>query len=697
MTNSVNPGAREADSIAVVGISVRLPGVGSGRDFWELLRTGGQTVTEVPPDRWDASAAYDPNPLAPGRMTSMWGSFLDGVDRFDAPFFHISPREAAAMDPQQRLMLELGWEVLEDAGVLPASVRGTRLAVFVGAIWDDYAKLVYRDGVGAASQHTAPGIQRSILSSRLSHFLGVHGPSLTVDSGQSSSLSAVHLACESLRKGESDAAIAGGVNLSLLPESSIISSKWGGLSPDGRCYTFDARANGYVRGEGGGAVLLKPLAAALADGDTIYCVIRGGAINNGVGDTLTTPSAEGQAEVLRAAYAAARIDPAQVQYVELHGTGTRVGDPIEATALGAVLGAPRSAQVQPLVVGSVKTNVGHLEGAAGVTGLIKAALALHHREIPPSLNFETPNPAIPLDELRLSVARELAPWPRPHDTLIAGVSSFGMGGTNCHLVLSERPGAPATVPVPADAPPAILWPLSARSAPALRDQARALEGWALDDPIDVAWSLATTRTAFEHRAVIAGASRDELLAGLAALAAGSPSARVHTGQTVGGALAVLFTGQGAQRIGMGLELYEAHPEYAAAFDAACAALDPLLPRPLREVIERGDGLDDTGYTQPALFAVEVALFRLVESWGVTPDLVCGHSIGEIAAAHVAGVLSLADAATLVAARGRLMQALPTGGAMAAAQADEAEVAELLAAVDGPISLAAVNGPRAVVI
>ncbi|MEU8001743.1 SDR family NAD(P)-dependent oxidoreductase [Catellatospora sp. NPDC049111] len=694
MTHTVDPDAGHAHSIAVVGMSVRLPGVASGRDFWRLLRSGGQTVTEVPAERWDAAAAYDPDPSSPGRMTSKWGSFLDGVDRFDAAFFHISPREAAAMDPQQRLVLELGWEALEDAGVLPASVRGTRLAVFVGSIWDDYARLVYRDGVPTASQHTAPGVQRSVLSSRLSHFLGVHGPSLTVDSGQSSSLVAVHLACESLRRGESDTAIAGGVNLSLLPETSIISSKWGGLSPDGRCHTFDARANGYVRGEGGGAVLLKPLAAALADGDTIYCVIRGGAVNNGVGETLTTPSADGQRAVLRDAYAAAGVDPAQVQYVELHGTGTRVGDPIEAAALGAVLGADRDPS-RPLLVGSVKTNVGHLEGAAGVTGLIKAALALHHRKIPASLNYETPNPAIPLDELRLSVARELSAWPRPDEALLAGVSGFGMGGTNCHLVLSEPPAIPAT-PTTVHAPVGV-WPLSARTAPGLRDQARALAELAPEGVADVGWSLAATRTAFEHRAVVVGSTPDELRAGLAALAAGTPSGQVHTGQSVGGRLAVLFTGQGAQRLGMGLQLYAAYPAYAAAFDAACAALDPHLPRPLRSVIESGDGLDDTGFTQPALFAVEVALYRLVESWGVVPALVSGHSIGEITAAHVAGVLSLADAATLVAARGRLMQALPAGGAMAAVQADEDEVRELLAESAGPLAVAAVNGPRAVVL
>src|SRR5215211_7864087 len=362
MNNTVTVGHNDAlgpdDLIAVVGMACRFAQAPTPGDFWQLLRDGKHAITEVPADRWDADELFDADLFVPGRMNSKWGSFLEQIDRFDPGFFHISPREATFMDPQQRLVLELGWEALEDAGVVPGTLKGSKLGVFVGAIWDDYANLVYRDGVDASTQHTATGLHRSIIANRLSYFLDVHGPSLTIDTGQSSSLVAVHLACESLRRGESDTAIAGGVNLSFLAESSIISAKWGGFSPDGRCYTFDARANGYVRGEGGGAVLLKPLARAVADGDKIYCVIRGSAVNNGAGATMTTPNVHAQEAVVRAAYERAEIAPSDVQYVELHGTGTKVGDPIEAAALGAVLGAGRDEQ--PLAVGSVKTNLGHL-------------------------------------------------------------------------------------------------------------------------------------------------------------------------------------------------------------------------------------------------------------------------------------------------------------------------------------------------
>jgi acyl transferase domain-containing protein/NADPH:quinone reductase-like Zn-dependent oxidoreductase/acyl carrier protein/nucleoside-diphosphate-sugar epimerase len=669
------------DAIAVVGVSCRFARASAVQDLWQLLRDGRQVVTEVPADRWDADALYDADRSAPGRMNSKWGSFLDDVDRFDPEFFRISPREAAFVDPQQRLVLELGWEVLEDAGIVPATLAGSRLGVFVGAIWDDYARLVYRDAVDSSTQHTAPGVQRGVIANRLSHFLGVNGPSLVVDTGQSSSLVAVHLACESLRTGESDTAIAGGVNLSLLADTSVISAKWGGFSPDGRCYTFDARANGYVRGEGGGAVLLKPLAKAIADGDRVYCVIRGSAVNNGGAGSMSTPSAEAQQDVLRAALRRADVDPAEVQYVELHGTGTPVGDPVEAAALGAVFGTAPDAP--GLSVGSVKTNLGHLEAAAGVAGLIKTALSLWHRELPPSLNFETPNPAIPLDELRLSVQRELSPWPRSGRQLVAGVSSFGMGGTNCHVVLSEWPHSTPAPSTPRA--PAVPLVVSGRSKAAVRDQAARLAGLLDSDaaPTDIAWSLLSTRTRFEHRAVVVGADRESLLDGLRSLADGTPASGVVTGTVTDGLVGVVFTGQGSQRAGMGQELRAAFPVFAAAYDEVVAHLDlPNLD------------VDETGYAQPAIFAVEVALFRLFESWGVRPEFVAGHSIGEIAAAHVAGVLSLRDACTLVSARASLMQALPRGGAMVSLVASEDEVVPHLT---DRVAIAAINGPRSVVI
>ncbi|MBO1414589.1 type I polyketide synthase, partial [Streptomyces sp. FH025] len=687
------------EPIAIIGMSCRLPMAASPAEFWDLLRGGTSAVTRVPEDRWPA----------PGEGSG-WGGFLDRIGEFDAGFFGISPREAAMTDPQQRLVLELAWEALEDAGVVPAELAGSPTAVFVGTTRDEFSGLVLGSGAEAITQHTITGVNRGVIANRVSYFLGLQGPSLTVDAAQSSSLVAVHLACESLRSGESALAVAAGVNLNLTAEGAVTAEKFGGLSPDGRSYTFDERANGFVRGEGAGVVVLKPLSRALADGDRVHGVIRGSAVNNdGATDGLTVPSERAQEKVLRQAYERAGIEPSAVQYVELHGTGTAVGDPIEAAALGAALGTRRDG-ADPLLVGSAKTNVGHLEGAAGIVGLLKVVLSLTNRRLPASLNFETPNPRIPLERLGLAVQRELTDWPRPGLPLVAGVSSFGMGGTNCHLVLSEPPAdsgdsgdsgdsagsADSAAERPAGTAPAVLpWVVSGREPGALRGQAERLRAVAEGlDPVDAGWSLATTRTVFEHRAVALTAGPGAPLDGLAALAEGRPAPGVVTGSAQPGRTALVFTGQGAQRLGMGLELHRAFPVFAAAFDEVCAELDPLLERPLAEVIASGERLDETGYTQPALFAVEVALFRLVESWGVRPDLLAGHSIGELAAAHVAGVLSLRDAATLVAARGRLMQALPAGGAMAAVQATEAELAELLT---DEVAVAAVNGPTSVVV
>ncbi|AWI31547.1 type I polyketide synthase [Streptomyces tirandamycinicus] len=727
MTNQQNvettvTGRSEGEAIAVVGLSCRLPGADGPEAFWELLRTGSDAITPVPEDRWRSAIGEEtPEDTVPGMRR---GGFLDRVDNFDAAFFGVAPREAVTMDPQQRLVLELAWEALEHAGIVPAALRGSRTAVFVGTLRDDYAALLYQHGAAAVTQHTMAGVNRGVIANRVSYHLGLNGPSLTVDSAQSSSLLAVHLACESLRSGESDAAIVAGVNLNLLAEGAVTQERFGGLSPDGTTYTFDARANGFVRGEGGAAVVLKPLSRALADGDPVLGVIRGSAVNNdGATPGLTVPGQASQERVLREAYARAGVDPAAVQYVELHGTGTPVGDPIEAAALGAVLGAARPGD-RPLRVGSVKTNVGHLEGAAGITGLVKTLLALSRRTLPPSLNFATENPAIPLADLGLRVQRELTGWPAPDQPLIAGVSSFGMGGTNAHVVLEGAPGttgttpgaqAPGTAEVPdtagvssaAEVPGGAVedgallpWIVTARGEDALRAQAGRLREAVADGtarPADVGFSLAATRTVFTHRAVVLADDRDGMLAGLDALAVGTPARDVVTGVARPGRTALLFTGQGAQRIAMGRELRAAFPAFAAAFDEVCAHFAPLLDRPLAEVVDSGEGLDDTGYTQPALFAVEVALHRLVAGWGVRADLVAGHSIGEIAAAHVAGVLSLKDAAQLVAARGRLMQALPEGGAMVAVQAAEDEVLPLLAGLEDEVAIAAVNGPRSVVI
>ncbi|MFF0732032.1 SDR family NAD(P)-dependent oxidoreductase [Streptomyces chartreusis] len=694
-SESIGTRRAQSEEIAVVGLSCRLPGAGNPEEFWELLSTGTSAITPVPGGRWKTA----PEDTGPGLRH---GGFLDRVDTFDAGFFGIAPREARVMDPQQRLVLELAWEALENAGIVPATLRGSRTAVFVGTLRDDYAALLYQHGARTVTQHTMTGVNRGVIANRVSYHLGLRGPSLTVDSAQSSSLVAVHLACESLRSGESDAAVVAGVNLNILAEAAVAGERFGGLSPDGTTYTFDARANGFVRGEGGGAVVLKPLSRALADGDDVLGVIHASAVNNdGSTPGLTVPGQETQERVLREAYDRSGLDLDAVQYVELHGTGTPVGDPIEAAALGTVLGAAR-AEAAPLRVGSAKTNVGHLEGAAGIVGLIKTLLALRHRRLPASLNFDTPNPAIPLADLGLEVQRETGEWPAADRPLIAGVSSFGMGGTNVHVVLGEAPTPPPAEPRPAADEGALLpWIVSGRDATAVAAQAgrlrTAVTAAPEPRPEDIGRSLATTRTVFDHRAVVLADDRAAMVAGLTALAEGRPAAQLVTGAVRPGTTAFLFTGQGAQRAGMGRELRAAFPAFRDAFDEVCRAFAPFLDRPLAEVVDSGTGLDDTAWTQPALFAVEVALYRLVTSWGVTPDHVAGHSIGEIAAAHVAGVLSLDDAARLVAARGRLMQELPAGGAMIAVQATEDEVTPLLAAQDAPVAIAAVNGPRSVVV
>ncbi|GGZ80830.1 type I polyketide synthase [Streptomyces bluensis] len=684
------------EPIAVVGLSCRLPGAAGPEEFWKLLREGRDAVTRMPEHRWEPISAD-------ARSEIRRGGFLDAVEEFDAAFFGISPREAVVMDPQQRLLLEITWEALEDAGIVAASLDGSPTAVFVGTAREDYTSLLYRQGSAAITQHTVAGTHRGIIANRVSYALGLNGPSLTVDTSQSSSLVAVHLACESLRAQEAELALAAGVNLNLLAEGVVGAERFGGLSPDGRCFTFDARANGYVRGEGAGMVVLKPLRRALADGDRVHGVILGSAVNNdGATPGLTVPSAAAQEKVVRLAQRRAGVVPDAVQYVELHGTGTPVGDPIEATALGAAVGALK-APGDPLRVGSVKTNIGHLEGAAGIAGLIKTVLSVRHRMLPPSLNFRTPNPEIPLGTLNLSVNDRLGEWPHPERPLLAGVSSFGMGGTNCHVIVGEAPGGPEPETAPRTRPADAVLPVvvSGRGTDALRAQARRLaefvESHADAEPASVGRSSVFTRSRLGHRGVVLAADRDELAAGLHALASGLPAAGVVTGAEATGRLAMVFTGQGAQRIGMGTELHAAFPAFAAAFDTVCAHLDPLLERPLREVVATGEGLDETRYTQPALFAVEVALFRLFESWGVRPGLLAGHSIGEVAAAHVAGVLSLADACALVAARGRLMQELPAAGAMVAVQAAEDEVLPLLAGREGEVAVAAVNGPAALVL
>ncbi|WP_433135957.1 type I polyketide synthase [Actinomadura nitritigenes] len=665
--------------IAVIGMSARVPGGPGLEEFWSLLMRGDEAIRPAPGDREGAR----------GR-----GGFLDRVDGFDADFFGVPPREAAELDPQQRLMLELTWEALEDARVLPASLHESRTGVFVGAMAEDYGLLQARHAGAETSPFTLTGTRRGFISGRVSHVFGLRGPSVTVDTAQSSSLVAVYQAVQSLRDGDCGLAVAGGVQVNLAEESDDALRELGALSPDGRCRPLDAAANGFVRGEGGGAVVLKPLDAALRDGDRVHCVILGGAVNNdGATPGLTAPSRDAQEEVLRLAYERSGVDPGAVQYVELHGTGTRRGDPVEAAALGGVLGAARPPG-EPLLVGSVKANIGHLEGAAGIAGLIKTAAGMSRGRLPATANFADPNPDIDLAGLNLRVHDRPGDW--PEGERVAGVSAFGLGGSNCHLVLAGAPRADAgeaPEPEPEAAPGPVPWVVSGRSERALRAQAGRLAELVATRPDarDVGRSLAVSRTAFEHGAVVTG----DHPAGLRDLAEGRDAPGVVRVRRRDGRTALLFPGQGVQRAGMGRRLYETYPAFARALDEAGAALEPAIGTPITEAMWSG-GPDRQELVQPAVFAVEVALFRLLESWGVRPDLVAGHSLGEITAAHVAGVLPLADAAEFVAARGRLFEGLASGVAVAVEAGEEEARAALADRLDRA-DVAAANGPRSVVI
>ncbi|MBK1786598.1 type I polyketide synthase [Prauserella cavernicola] len=685
------------EPVAVVGLSCRFPSAGTPEAFAELLAAGTDALIPVPPNRWCDSD---------GEPGAARAGFVENVASFDAELFGISPREAAAMDPQQRFALELSWELLENAGITPNSLARSRAGVFVGAIADDYANLRHRAGV--VDHHSLTGSHRSLIANRISYFFGLRGPSMVVDSGQSSSLVAVHLACQSLRAGECRAALAGGVNLNLSAETTVAVDRFGGLSPDGRCFTFDSRANGYARGEGGGFVLLKPLSAALADGDTVHAVLRGSAINNdGGGDGLTAPDRAAQQEVLRLAYEVAAVDPAAVQYVELHGTGTALGDPVEAAALGAVLGRDRSPD-RPLRVGSVKTNIGHLEGAAGIAGLLKVVLAIRDGLLPVSLNFAEPNPAIDFDAWRLRVQTESSSWPASDTHRLAGVSAFGMGGTNAHVVVEQAPhprqSAPAEAPAPIHWSGVLPWPLSAQSRAALRKHAARLHEHVTTTECDTAavgWTLATTRTALPHRAVVLADDAESFHTGVRALADGDPAAHVVEGtvpRDVGHTVFV-FPGQGSQWIGMASELLDTAPVFAEAVRECADALAAHIEWDLVAVL-RGEAevsLDRVEVVQPALWAMMVSLARLWRSVGVEPTAVVGHSQGEIAAACFSGAMTLADGARLVALRSRVIAENLSGhGGMLSVAAAIEDVERELAGHPG-VEVATVNGPAATVV
>ncbi|MFP4440312.1 MAG: acyltransferase domain-containing protein, partial [Chloroflexaceae bacterium] len=691
--------------IAVVGMSCRFPQAPDLKSFWQFMLAGGDAITEVPPERFDIEAVYDPRPATPGRIVTRYGGFLDGVDLFDAAFFGISPREAVRVDPQQRLLLEVSWEALEDAGIVPDTLEGSPTGVFVGMCYNDYEDLQISDP-DSMDIYANTGGFRSVTPGRVSFALGLAGPSINVDAACASSLVSVHLACQSIRSGESTLAIAAGVNLILQPEISIGFSQANMLSPDGRCKAFDSRANGFVRSEGIGVVVLKPLAEALADGNPIYAVIRSTMVNNDgrSNGMMTTPSRPGQQDLLRKAYHSAGINPADVQYIEAHGTGTSSGDPVEAGALGAVLGEGRSAD-QPCWLGSVKTNVGHTEGAAGIAGLIKLALSLKNEVIPASQHCLTPNPKIPWDELKLQVVRENSPWPQYGKPAIAGVNSFGISGINAHVVL-EAPPTTTTTETAVDEQPLLL-PLSGRSPEALKAQAQSYRDFLTSDQIPALIDIVTTasrnRSHHAERLAIVGATRDELVAQLDMLLDGQRTSSMATStatEEIHPRVVFVCPGQGSQWPGMARLLLTSEPVFRQVIEECDQVMRAFVSWSLLELLEAEvppPELERIDVIQPALFAMEVALGALWQSRGIRPDAVIGHSMGEVAAAYLAGILSLEDAARVICRRSQLMRRASGQGAMAVVDLAAPEAEAALVGFEDRLSVAVMNGPRSTVI
>jgi acyl transferase domain-containing protein/acyl carrier protein len=710
--------AADGEPIAIVGMGCRFPGgVRTPEQLWELLDSGTDAISGFPNDRgWDLDRLYHADPGHSGTTYVRAGGFVHEAGQFDPSFFGISPREALAMDPQQRLLLETSWEALERAGIEPTALRGSQTGVFAGGYSSGYAAVGAQTGADGAENlegHLMSGNATSVISGRISYTFGLEGPAVTIDTACSSSLVAMHLAAQALRSGECTLALAGGVTIMATPWDLVVFSRQRGLAPDGRSKAFGAGADGMGMAEGVGMLVLERLSDARANGHEVLAVIRGSATNqDGASNGLTAPNGPSQQRVIRAALASAQLSPTEVDVVEAHGTGTPLGDPIEAQALMATYGQDRPDD-RPLWLGSVKSNIGHTQAAAGVAGVMKMVLALRNQKLPRSLHSEAPSPHVDWTAGAVRLLSEPVDWPVNGRVRRAGVSGFGISGTNAHVIVEEAPESAAasatdeTGPaVLTDAPQA--WLVSARTPNGLRAQAARLADFATaqagTDSTDIAWSLATTRSPFEHRAVVLGTDYEALVSGLSALATDESASSVIRGVAPASSrpkVGFLFAGQGAQRAGMGRELYASSPAFAEAFDEACALIEAELELPVREVVlggEEDERADQTIYAQTGLFAVEVGLVAMLAAAGITPNAVAGHSVGEIAAAHAAGVLSLADAARLVATRARLMQGLPTGGAMGAIEATEAEVVESLEdlAISG-VEIAAVNGPTSVVV
>jgi len=705
--------ARKAnrEPIAIVGMACRFPGdTNSPDDFWRFIQDGGDAIIKLPTGRWDADLYYDPDPEAAGKMYTQSGGFLQNVDLFDAHFFSISPREAVSMDPQQRLLLEVSWEALEVAGYAANQLVGSRTGVYVGITMNDYGYLQKIGGPEALNAYHMTGNHLNYAAGRIAYTLGLQGPTMAVDTACSSSLVTIHLACQQLRAGECNMALAAGVNLILSPLEFVMASKARMLSPDGRCKTFDARADGFGRGEGCGVFLLKRLTDAQHDGDMIHAVIRGSAVNqDGASSGLTVPNMLAQQALVLQALKNADVDPASIQYIEAHGTGTALGDPIEIRALDAVFRKSRSPG-NPLLIGSVKTNIGHLESASGVAGVMKVVLALKHRQIPANLHFIDPNPLIDWDKVCVAVPTSPVPWPSPEEPLIAGVSSFGASGTNAHILIEAAPTQ--SIEQPSIDRPLHLLAISAQSLAALEKIGRAYRDFFEKQPqiamTDTCFTANAGRNHFAFRKTFIASSRKGMLQALAgpegvgrALEKTEP---VDEGSLEPG-IVFLFTGQGSQYPGMGRQLYETQPIFRKVLDQCDELFREESDRSLLSVIfsETSGGVDagglihQTGYAQPALFALEYALYELWCSWGIKPAAVLGHSVGEVVAACVSGLFSLEDGLKLISARARLMQALPDGGSMAAVSADQERVAEIIAKVAPQASIAALNGPENTVI